>query len=39
MVRVNIASKNPDFLRVFDKLSNDIQVDSLCFCGFLVIDV
>ena len=24
---------------VFDKLSNDIQVDRLCTCGSLVIDV
>ena len=25
--------------RVFDKLSNDMQVDRLCTCGSLVIDV
>ena len=26
-------------MRVFDKLSNDMQVDRLCTCGSLVIDV
>ena len=30
--------RNP-FKRVFDKLSSDIQVDRLCTCGSLVIDV
>ena len=38
MVRVNIAFTRT-FLRVFDKLSNDIQADRLCPCGSLVIDV
>ena len=27
------------FFRVFDEFSNDIQVDRLCTCGSLVIDV
>ena len=27
------------YIRVFDKLSNDMQVDRLCTCGSLVIDV
>ena len=33
-LKVNIASK-----RVFDKLSNDIQVDGLCTCASLIIDI
>ena len=37
-VRVNIAFK--DFhLRLFDKLSNNIQIDRLCTCASLFIDV
>ena len=36
-VRVNIAFNL--FKRVFDKLSNDIQVDRLCTCGSLAIDL
>ena len=37
-VRVNTALTRW-FLRVFDKLSNDIQVDRLFSCGSVVIDV
>ena len=37
-VRVNIAFTRT-FQRVFEKLFNDIQVDRLCTCGTLVIDV
>ena len=36
-VRVNNAFNL--FKRVFDKLSNGIQIDRLCTCGSLVIDV
>ena len=41
-VRVNIAFKTFKkelFSRVFDRLSNDIQVDKLCTCGSVLIDV
>ena len=35
----NARSLKKVFKNIFDKLSNDIQVDRLCFCGSLVIDV
>ena len=37
-MRINIAF-TITFKRVFDKLSNDIEVDRLCTCDSLVIDV
>ena len=37
-VRVNIPFANI-FKRIFNKLSNGMQADRLCTCGFQVIDV
>ena len=38
-VRVNIAFALIIFKRIFNKLSNGIQVDTLCTCGSQVIDL
>ena len=35
---VNISFAATFFKKLFDKLSNDIQVDRISICGFLVID-
>ena len=38
-VSANIVFTNHVFQRVFNKISDDMQVDRLCTCGYLVIDV